>query len=117
MHYSYVSDSLLELILEKLAQKSIEFLEILVSDISKSPFELQKLESMLVRKSESLAKAVFEMNKMKWLKELSISNPDEGDMATIEDLQIRLKRLRDNPTSRDIGEFCKHILTVEQLVD
>ena len=53
----------------------MEFLEILASDMSKPSNELQKLHSLLQKKSESLVKAVFEMNKMKWLKELNIQNP------------------------------------------
>ena len=73
--YSRTQDSLLELILEKLSKKSMEFLEILASDMSKPSNELQKLHSLLQKKSESLVKAVFEMNKMKWLKELNIQNP------------------------------------------
>jgi hypothetical protein len=62
-------------------------------------------------------RAVFEMNKMKWLKELNITIPSEQDMAAVENLQIKLKKLREFPTGKDIGEFCKNILTVEQLVN
>lgn len=36
---------------------------------------LQTLEQMMLRKAESLVKAVFEMNKMKWFKELAILQP------------------------------------------
>jgi hypothetical protein len=30
---------------------------------------------------------------------------------------MRLRMLRDNPSGRDIGEFCKSVLTVGQLVN
>jgi|JI6StandDraft_1071083.scaffolds.fasta_scaffold631119_2 hypothetical protein len=54
-------------------------------------------------KAEGLSLAVFEMNKMKWLKELSISDPTEEDIATVEKVQMQLRKLRESPTARDIG--------------
>ena len=37
---------------------------------------------------------------MKWLKELSIICPNEEDMAAIENLQMKLKRLREVPSGK-----------------
>ena len=45
-------------------------------------------------------KAVYEMNKMKWFKELNVSDPSEEDMAAVEGLQIRLRRLKEAPSGR-----------------
>jgi hypothetical protein len=89
----------------------------LAGDTEKSQPELQRLQTLLLIKAESLVKAVFEMNKMKWFRELSIADPSEEDMATVENVQMRLRRLREAPSGRDIGEFCKSILTVPQLVN
>jgi len=60
-----------------LAKKAHEFVEILASDINKPGMELRKLQELLVKKSECLVRAVFEMNKMQWLKELNITIPSE----------------------------------------
>lgn len=40
------------------------------------------------------------MNKMKWFKELALTNPSEQDMNTIELIQIRFRELRSNPSGR-----------------
>ena len=89
----------------------------MASDMNKQQHELHKMQVLLLKKSESLVKAVFEMNKMKWLKELSIKSPSEEDMATIEQLQMKLRQLREKPSGREIGEFCKSILTVDQMLN
>lgn len=78
---------------------------------------LQTLEQMMLRKAESLVKAVFEMNKMKWFKELAILQPTEEDISAVETVQIRLRELRSNPSGREIGEFCKNILTTKALIN
>lgn len=72
---------------------------------------------MMLRKAESLVKAVFEMNKMKWFKELAILHPAEEDINAVETVQIRLRELRSNPSGREIGEFCKNILTTKALIN
>lgn len=89
--------------MEKMGRKSMEFLEILGGDLGKGDCELKKLHKMLLVKAESLSLAVFEMNKMKWLKELSIGEPTEEDMAAVEKLQMQLRKLRESPSGRDIG--------------
>lgn len=43
--------------------------------MNKHQSELLKMQNLLQKKSESLVRAVFDMNKMKWLKELNINNP------------------------------------------
>lgn len=40
---------------------------------------------------------------MKWFRELSIADPSEQDMATVENVQMRLRRLREAPSGKDIG--------------
>ena len=115
--YSRIRDSLFDLIMEKMAQKVVELVELLANDIEAPAYMLQALEQMMLRKAESLVKAVFEMNKMKWFKELAILQPTEDDIGAVETVQIRLRELRSNPSGREIGEFCKNILTTKALIN
>ena len=71
--------------------------------MKKPGIELRKLQDLLSKKSSCLVRAIFEMNKMKWLKELNITIPSEQDMAAVENLQIKLKKLREFPTGKEIG--------------
>lgn len=115
--YSRIRDSLFELIMEKMAQKVVELVELLANDIEAPAHMLQALEQLMLRKAESLVKAVFEMNKMKWFKELAILQPTEEDISAVETVQIRLRELRCSPSGREIGEFCKTILTTKALIN
>jgi hypothetical protein len=57
--YSRIKDNLFDLIMEKMAQKVVELVELLANDIEVPAYMLQTLEQILLRKAESLVKAVF----------------------------------------------------------
>jgi hypothetical protein len=38
-------------------------------------------------------------------------------MNFVEGVQIRLRELRNNPSGKEIGEFCKNILTTKALIN
>jgi hypothetical protein len=60
---------------------------------------------------------VIEMNKVKWLKELHITNPSQEDIEKVEEIQLFFRKIKDFPTAKDIAEFCKLILTVNQITE
>lgn len=62
-------------------RKSKELLTILVADDELQHNDtLFRLESDLIQKSKSLVKSIFEMNKIKWFRELGIEDPNEDDI-------------------------------------